>query len=666
MTRQSRWYVLNCAAVLTWWMRGMSERFGLLATLWLLLVPSFVQAAPVRRPDTVALSQPELQAYVDGVVEEAMKADTIGGVGVTMVYRGSTIFQKGYGIRSSHPIRPVDPSRTLFRIGSISKIFTWILLMKEVERGRIRLTDPVNDYLPPSLKIPEVGFSRSVTFLDLMSHAAGFDGESRGEFVGDPARFLPLEQRLRQQFPSRVREPGMVSSYSDQGVEFAGYIVARLNGVDFETLAEREIFVPLGLRNTTFRQPYPARDGLPRPMSPGLAANVSTGFGVEGLRLQARPFEYTPGPSGSVSTTAEDMGRFMLLMLNGGTLDGVRIYSPATAQAFRTEIMHVPPTVNGWAHGLEVSSLPGGYRGYGHGGGMLSFKTGLVVVPELQLGIFVSTNTESGRSLRRRLPELIVRRFFVDQRSPLPAAADPSLLRQRSLFAGHFIAIERPYFGLTQFDYLIRREGTARITDDGMLQFGGTLWVPDGARDRFRSADGDEERLYVKYGADGRVAEFIDESGTGRSVRRSLLYDKSLFLLLAASTLVMAVVIAIGAAVRFRHVQVGSALERWSARGLAAAALLWLIFFAGLAQWLSVGTLEYYYNLPGPSLVLASFAALCATAISGGLVAATPFLWARPDGWTWRQRLPFSFAVALFAAFGIMLALWGALLPWMD
>ena len=94
----------------------------------------------------------ELEAMVDGMVRQAMTRDHIAGLAVAVVQDGQVILKKGYGFAG--PNRPVDPDRTLFRIGSISKTFTWIAVMKEVEAGRMRLDAPINDYLPKGLQVP--------------------------------------------------------------------------------------------------------------------------------------------------------------------------------------------------------------------------------------------------------------------------------------------------------------------------------------------------------------------------------------------------------------------------------------------------------------------------------------------------------------------------------
>src|SRR5687768_16520064 len=117
------------------------------------------------------------------------------------------------------------------------------------------------------------------------------------------------------------------------------------------------------------------------------------------------------GPAGSASSTAGDMTRYMLMLLGDGSWNGVTVFGPGAARAFRTPLQRTPPGVNGWTHGFMTFELPGGYRGYGHLGHTLAFQSNMTVVPSLGLGVFVSTNSEDGDKLADVFPAELVRHF---------------------------------------------------------------------------------------------------------------------------------------------------------------------------------------------------------------------------------------------------------------
>ncbi len=163
----------------------------------------------------------ELEAFVDGVVREAMTTGHIAGAAVSVVQNGQVVLKKGYGFAA--PGRAVDPDNTLFRIGSISKTFTWIAVMKEVEAGRMRLSAPIDLYLPEPLQIPDQGFAQPILVRDLMSHSGGFEDRTLGQlFERSPDRIRPLADYLREERPRRVRPSGQVSVYSNYGAMLAG------------------------------------------------------------------------------------------------------------------------------------------------------------------------------------------------------------------------------------------------------------------------------------------------------------------------------------------------------------------------------------------------------------------------------------------------------------
>lgn len=607
----------------------------------------------------------ELAAFVDGLVRAGMLGLNVAGVEVAVVQRGRVVLQRGYGLANLDPVRPVDAQRTLFRIGSISKIFTWMLVMREVERGRLRLDAPVNDYLPDELKIPDQGFREPIRIIHLMSHAPGLASSSTGEFIADPNKILSLSDRLRVQFPPRVIEPGVISSYSDHGTELAGYIVARLNGVDFETLAEREIFTPLGLSHTTFRQPHPPREDLAAPMAQELAPDLSTGFGADGRDFTPRPFEYTLAPSGSLSTTAADMARVMLLLLNDGSIDGVKLYEASTAAAFRTPIMDVPQGVNGWAHGFSQYSLPGGFRGYGHSGGMLSFLSNMVVVPELDLGVFVTTNTNTGWGLAERIPREIVERFYVAEAAPSRPRGSDELVKNAAAYEGRFLTTMRAYSGLELFKYLLRSSGAVSVSSDGYLLAAGRKWVPEAMPARFRTLDG-VNVLQFEFDESGRAASFVDDSGTSVYQRAGWTMNRELFFLLAGLTILallaklIGTIATIGRRCEQTRIQKTAHTIAWS------AAALWLISLVAITSWATGDTLTRVYNWPGATLLTGSTAGLLAFIASLALVALLPFALrgGASEGWSSWRKIRHATLSLVFAAFGAMLAAWDALAPW--
>jgi CubicO group peptidase (beta-lactamase class C family) len=614
----------------------------------------------------------ELEAFVDGVIRDGMATDHVSGATVAIVQGGKPVLIKGYGMAA--PNRAVQPDRDLFRIASVSKTFTWILLMREVEAGRMKLQDPVNRYLPPELQIPDQGFRKPVRLIDLMGHAGGFEDTALGHlFSDDPAKVMPLADYLQAHRPNRVREAGTFSTYCNWCVALVGYAVARsAHAPDFDTLAERDLFQPLGMTSTTYRQPYPPRAGLPAPMSTNLARRLSTGFAWTGSGFAPTTFEFgSIDPAGSISTTAPDMARYMLMQLAGGSLEGRSYYGSATATAFRTPVMAVPPGVNGWAHGFQRLEMPGGYVAYGHGGALSNYFTDMLVIPELDLGVFISVNTNTGRPLTERLPNHIVARFYAPpHETPLPP--DPKLAAKAGVYKGSYLGSRRSYTGLEGFVYLFFSGATVGVDPAGYLLVSAgdatRQFVPDGRPHGFVSTDG---RSHVTFKVeDGKALSFAAGSGTQTFERAPALKTPDTLNLVMILGLSAAVLGIFGAFTRRGRDIRPTPAQRNSNLVFLGASVAFLAATAVFGKWAETASgydNSYFYNWPGPLVLCGSWLALLGGLMTLALVVLLPFAWRSArggGGWNVWRKLRHTLGVLSFTAFAAILLYWGALQPW--
>ncbi|HEY7698254.1 MAG TPA: serine hydrolase domain-containing protein, partial [Vicinamibacteria bacterium] len=210
---------------------------------------------------TPAFSQPqsreELEAFLDGAIASQMRSYHVASATVSVVKDGELYFAKGYGWADREKRTSVDPEKTLFRPGSISKLFTWTSVMQLVERGKIDLDADVNTYLK-DFKIPDTFPGKPVTMKHLLTHTPGFEDGALGYLlIKDEHQLVPLSASLAAHVPWRVRPPWTYSSYSNYGAALAGLIVANVSGMPFEEYVEKNIFEPLGMSHSTFREPLP-------------------------------------------------------------------------------------------------------------------------------------------------------------------------------------------------------------------------------------------------------------------------------------------------------------------------------------------------------------------------------------------------------------------------
>jgi len=619
----------------------------------------------------------ELEAFVDGVVRGAMARDHVAGAAVAVVQHGQVLLKKGYGAASFSPYRPVDPDRTGFRLGSVSTAFTWILVLRETEAGHMRLDAPVNLFLPDALRIHDQGYSRPIAVQDLMNHTAGFEDRALGQLVErDEARVRPLATYLREERPRRVHEPEVAVSYSNYGAALAGEAVSEVSGKPFETLVEEAITRPLGLAHTSFREPHAAAAGLPAPMTPAQAQDLSLGFRWTPIGYRLRGFEYWEqvGPAAAGSSSAGDMSRFMLALLGNGSLDGVQIYGQPSAVALSTP---QPTPVRGlpaWRHGLLQTSLPGGFDGVGLHGATLSFHTSLILVPELGLGVFVAANTDSGGDLTSALPGQLVQRFYAGPPGPIaPGSGD--LIAARKAFEGVYLSDRRAYGGLEGFVTRLLATETVQVSGDGKLLVRGAdvggVWSLDGAPERgwFASDDGPQRLVFDRRG-DGPAGRFFAPWGGLTFERVGFLGQAAALTWATTLALVASLATLGGVLMRARRDFRETSGQRRASLLQSSQAILWIAAAGLFAGWVMNinDPAQLMYDWPGWNLLLASACALVAAVMAAVSLVFIPVVWRgggrRLDSWTAGRKARFTFTALVFAGYAVLLGFWGALEPW--
>ncbi len=284
-------------------------------------VPSAAgQVAPPPVKGAHPLRGEDVTAWLDGYMPYALHSGDIAGAVVTVVRDGQVIAARGYGYADIAKRRPVDPARTLFRPGSVSKLITWTAVMQQVEAGRIDLDADVNRYL--DFRIPAYR-GKPITMRQIMTHTAGFEEANKKLITYDPADLEPIGAYLKRHVPARVYAPGTTPAYSNWATTLAAYIVERVSGMAFDDYVEQRIFRPLDMRTASFRQPLPAP----------LRSLASEGYPL--ASAAAKPFEIVvPAPAGALSASGLDMAKFMIAHLENGR----GILRPETAA-----LMHASP-----------------------------------------------------------------------------------------------------------------------------------------------------------------------------------------------------------------------------------------------------------------------------------------------------------------------------------
>ncbi|MGO9934331.1 MAG: serine hydrolase domain-containing protein [Steroidobacteraceae bacterium] len=534
----------------------------------------------------VPLTADDVNAWLDGYLPYALKTGDIAGAVVAVVKDGKILTMRGYGYADVATRTPVDPKLTLFRPGSVSKLFTWTAVMQLVEQGKIDLDGDVNQYL--DFKIPPRD-GKPVTMRNLMQHVAGFEEQAKGIMSEDP-NAPGYEALLKQWVPERVFAPGSTPAYSNYGASLAGYIVQRLSGETFSDYIEKHIFAPLDMKHSTFVQPLP----------PDLAPLMSKGY-----ELASGPphvFEMVgPAPAGALSSPGEDMAHFMIAHLQNGEYNGNRILSVQSAELMHNSPLTTLPPLNRMELGFFETNI-NGHEVIGHLGDTQYFHTSLHLFLKEGVGFYVSFNSPGKQgaagSLRGALFQDFADRYFpVDEKQ---AHVDAKTAAQHAaMMKGNWVNSRGSQ---SNFLAAVGLVGQTKVSVDSK----GELVLPFPALNGKPSHwvetspfvwqdTGRHYRLAAKV-VDGKVVRWSFDELSPFMVFERAPWDRNaawllpLFAAGVAALLITALLWPIAAIVR-RHYHAKLALERQALRAYRWSKIAAILILAALATWVLAFTL---------------------------------------------------------------------------
>ena len=398
-----------------------------------------------------------LPALVDATTRRLMAEHHAPGTALVIVHGGRVVALRAYGMADVEAGTPVDAARTLFRVGSVTKPLTAAAVLGLVDDGRLDLFRDVGDYLP-GLTLPS-----RVTAHQLLTHTAGFDEKFAGNFTRAPEDLAPLPDYLRRSARLAVG-PGRYYSYSSMNYAVAGWLLEQVSGLPYADAMQARLFAPLRMTSTTARQPPEA----------ALVTQVARGYAWDGATYRRLPFRYTnTSPAGAVSTTAADMGRFMLAMLGDGSLEGVRVLSPESRAKFLRPQFRAHPRLSGVTYGFR------GWRTHGrellHHDGTLDDHVGVMVLdPDNGFGMFAASNSAAGIG-NYLLEPMLTHLYGAEPAAPAPVALAGT--GHAAQVAGVYLDLDRTRHDLSSVRALMPML-QARIRADGdAVTWAGRRWV---------------------------------------------------------------------------------------------------------------------------------------------------------------------------------------------
>lgn len=312
--------------------------------------------------------------YIDGELNKLVDGGFSVGITASIVADGEDVLSKGYGYADEKAGIRVSPDDSVFKIGSVSKTFVALAAMQLAEQGKLDMNKPVSDYIGDDF----IDLKYPITMKDLLTHTAGFEDRITSDTARNAEDIIPLEDYVKKNMPNQVFKPGEVCAYSNYGFALAGYVIEKISGMPFYDYAEKYIFEPLGMNNTTFKA--------------DAKGTVSKTYynGEEKSDLECNDY-----PAGSVTSTAGDMAKYMKFLLDEN--DESILSSQRKKEMFQQNFA-MDKDFPGIGYAWQRHTMRG-HIFYTHNGEVGNFNSTIAIFPEENMGIFISCNQKNDFAL---------------------------------------------------------------------------------------------------------------------------------------------------------------------------------------------------------------------------------------------------------------------------
>ncbi|MGO9922160.1 MAG: serine hydrolase, partial [Isosphaeraceae bacterium] len=384
------------------WRRGFAV---CAAVVFFAAFPSTSHAEPVipaREPYAEAASR--LERWI--AAEMASKG--LPALSIALVDDQQIVWARGFG-RADRARNVPATAETVYRVGSVSKLFTDLAVMQLVEQGRLDLDAPVSRYLPEFA--PQNPFGVAISLRQLMAHRSGLVREPPVGHYFDPGPPSLLEVVRSLGRTKLVLEPGTRTKYSNAGIAVVGAVVERVRGQAFVAAIRSSLLEPIGMASSSFEPSA----GLRQRMASGLM------WTYDGQTVATPTFLLGTGPAGNLVSTVTDLGRFLAFLFSGGRgKGGTVIVKAETLRSMTEPQLGKKGESPAFGLGFAISKLDDHVR-IGHGGAVYGFATEVDALPDEKLGAVVITTVDCANGIARHVAESALRLMLAARKhQPLP------------------------------------------------------------------------------------------------------------------------------------------------------------------------------------------------------------------------------------------------------
>jgi CubicO group peptidase (beta-lactamase class C family)/D-alanyl-D-alanine dipeptidase len=421
----------------------------------------------------------EVTTRLTSFIEHEMADKGLPALSIVLVDDQDIVWAQGFGY--ADPVDSVPATAgTVYRVGSVSKLFTDLAVMQLVERGELGLDVPLRQYIPEFR--PGAGAGGAITLRQLTSHRAGLVREPpEGHYFDDTGASL-ISTVASMNDTELVYPPETRTKYSNAGIAVVGYVLERLQQEPFPDYLARAVLAPMGMTHSSF-QPDPV-----------IVADLARAYmwSYDGREFEAPTFQLGMAPAGSMYAPVTDLGKFMSVLFAGGEGENGAVVAAATIDSMLTPQFAAPGAQVGYGIGFRLTELEGRRR-IGHGGAIYGFATDLSALPDDKLGVASVTTMDGANTVVGRINDYALRLMLAAKEGrslPEPVRTSPIPPETAARLEGRYGPADRRVDVDARDDGVFAVLGTRRtrlrmlgdeIVADGRLAFGTRIALADDA-----------------------------------------------------------------------------------------------------------------------------------------------------------------------------------------
>ena len=325
---------------------------------------------------------------VSDAIQYEIKDKNLNAISIAIIKRDDFFWAEGFGFIDEDGKIKADEN-TIYRVGSVSKLFTDLAIMKKTESGDIDIDLPIQNYLPKFN--PKNIYDKSITLRQLMSHRAGILREpAYGNYFADNETSLKKTVESISN-SSLIHAPGTKTKYSNAGIAVVGYTMEEIFKKPYVKFMQENILKPLGMDSSSFEYKNSMESNLAE----------ATMWSYDKRSFKAPRFELGMIPAGSLYSSVKDLAKFMDMIFSNGFSNGEKFISPETIKEMVTP-QFTESKVSGYGIGFRISKH-NDYKMISHGGAIYGYSTQLSALPEPKIGVVVASSVDISNSITRKI-----------------------------------------------------------------------------------------------------------------------------------------------------------------------------------------------------------------------------------------------------------------------